>query len=215
MSETGAAFWQKMARHYTSLMAHSAPLYSEICNRIRPHLSRDMNVLELACGTGQLSVPLSPYVRLWEATDYSPNMIAEAKKRVTSSRLHFSVQDAAALPYAPETFDAVVIANALHILQEPDKVMAEIRRVLKPGGWLFAPTFVHGGGRLAGFRTWCMERTGFHVYHPWNAGEFLSYLSRQDFWVVEHALLGSRVLPLCYAACRWAPPEYLSVQSVW
>ena len=108
----------------------------------------------------------------------------------------------------------MVIANALHILQEPDKVMAEIRRVLKPGGWLFAPTFVHGGGRLAGFRTWCMERTGFHVYHPWNAGEFVSYLSQQGFWVVEHALLGSRILPLCYAACRWAPPEYLSVQSV-
>ena len=214
MSETGAAFWQKMARHYTSLMAHSAPLYSEICNRIRPHLSRDMNVLELACGTGQLSVPLSPYVRLWEATDFSPNMIAEAKKRVTSSRLHFSVQDAAVLPYAPETFDAVVIANALHILQDPDKVMAEIRRVLKPGGWLFAPTFVHGGGRLAGFRTWCMERTGFHVYHPWNAGEFLSYLSRQDFWVVEHALLGKRTLPLCYAACRWTP-RGISPHKIW
>ena len=216
MKETGAAFWQKIARHYPSMMKRSAPLYSEICSRIRPHLSRDMNVLELACGTGQLSVPLSPYVRLWEATDYSPNMIAEAKKRVTSSRLHFSVQDAAALPYAPETFDAVVIANALHILQEPDKVIAEIRRVLKPGGWLFAPTFVHGGGRLAGsgFRTWCMERTGFHVYHPWNAGEFLSYLSRQDFWVVEHALLGKRTLPLCYAACRWTP-RGISPHKIW
>ena len=79
MKETGAAFWQKIARHYPSMMKRSAPLYSEICSRIRPHLSRDMNVLELACGTGQLSVPLSPYVRLWEATDYSPNMIAEAK----------------------------------------------------------------------------------------------------------------------------------------
>lgn len=214
MKETGAAFWQKIARHYPSMMKRSAPLYSEICSRIRPHLSRDMNVLELACGTGQLSVPLSPYVRLWEATDYSPNMIAEAKKRVTSSRLHFSVQDAAVLPYAPETFDAVVIANALHILQDPDKVMAEIRRVLKPGGWLFAPTFVHGGGRLAGFRTWCMERTGFHVYHPWNAGEFLSYLSRQDFWVVEHALLGKRTLPLCYAACRWTP-RGISPHKIW
>ena len=214
MKETGAAFWQKIARHYPSMMKRSAPLYSEICSRIRPHLSWDMNVLELACGTGQLSVPLSPYVRLWEATDYSPNMIAEAKKRVTSSRLHFSVQDAAVLPYAPETFDAVVIANALHILQEPDKVMAEIRRVLKPGGWLFAPTFVHGGGRLAGFRTWCMERTGFHVYHPWNAGEFLSYLSRQDFWVVEHALLGKRTLPLCYAACRWTP-RGISPHKIW
>lgn len=214
MSETGAAFWQKMARHYTSLMAHSAPLYSEICNRIRPHLSRDMNVLELACGTGQLSFPLSPYVRLWEATDFSSNMIAEAKRQVASSRLHFSVQDATDLPYAPETFDAVVISNALHILPEPDKVMAEIRRVLKPRGWLFAPTFVHGGGRLAGFRTWCMERTGFHVYHPWNAGEFLSYLSRQDFWVVEHALLGKRTLPLCYAACRWTP-RGISPHKIW
>ena len=147
MKETGAAFWQKIARHYPSMMKRSAPLYSEICSRVRPHLSRDMNVLELACGTGQLSVPLSPYVRLWEATDYSPNMIAEAKKRVTSSRLHFSVQDAAALPYAPETFDAVVIANALHILQEPDKVMAEIRRVLKPGdGSLLPPSSTAAGG---------------------------------------------------------------------
>ena len=214
MSENRLMFWQRMARHYTTVMGRSAPLYREVCSRIRPHLNRDMNVLELACGTGQLSFPLSPYVRLWEATDFSSNMIAEAKRQVASSMLHFSVQDAADLPYAPETFDAVVIANALHILQEPDKVMAEIRRVLKPGGWLFAPTFVHGGGRLAGFRTWCMERTGFHVYHPWNAGEFLSYLSRQDFWVVEHALLGKQTLPLCYAACRWTP-RGISPHKIW
>ena len=133
MSENRLMFWQRMARHYTTVMGRSAPLYREVCSRIRPHLNRDMNVLELACGTGQLSFPLSPYVRLWEATDFSSNMIAEAKRQVASSRLHFSVQDAADLPYAPETFDAVVIANALHILQEPDKVMAEIRRVLKPG----------------------------------------------------------------------------------
>ena len=125
MSENRLMFWQRMARHYTTVMGRSAPLYREVCSRIRPHLNRDMNVLELACGTGQLSFPLSPYVRLWEATDFSSNMIAEAKRQVASSRLHFSVQDAADLPYAPETFDAVVIANALHILQEPDKVMAE------------------------------------------------------------------------------------------
>ena len=61
MKETGAAFWQKIARHYTSMMKHSAPLYREICNRIRRRLTRDMNVLELACGTGQLSVLLSPH----------------------------------------------------------------------------------------------------------------------------------------------------------
>ena len=133
MKESELAFWQKTARHYTRSMDRSAPLYAAVCERIRPHLSRDMNVLELACGTGQLSFPLSPYVRLWEATDAAPAMIQEAKKRIGSSRLHFSVQDAAHLPYAPESFDAVVIANALHILPEPDRVLREIQRVLKPG----------------------------------------------------------------------------------
>ena len=154
MKESELAFWQKTARHYTRSMDRSAPLYAAVCERIRPHLSRDMNVLELACGTGQLSFPLSPYVRLWEATDAAPAMIQEAKKRIGSSRLHFSVQDAAHLPYAPESFDAVVIANALHILPEPDRVLREIQRVLKPGGWLFAPTFVHGGGRLPPLERW-------------------------------------------------------------
>ena len=151
----------------------------------------------------QVSYPFPPpYVRLWEATDASSKMIAEAKKQTGSSRLHFSVQDASRLPYASETFDAVVIANALHILPEPEKVLREARRVLKPGGWLFAPTFIHAGGKLASLRTWGMERTGFRVYHLWNAGEFIAYLSSHDFWVTEHSLLGGRVLPVCYVAGR-------------
>ena len=136
MSENRLMFWQRMARHYTTVMGRSAPLYREVCSRIHPHLNRDMNVLELACGTGQLSFPLSPYVRLWEATDFSSNMIAEAKRQVASSRLHFSVQDAADLPYAPETFDAVVIANALHILQGADKGMGEMRWGQWEPGWV-------------------------------------------------------------------------------
>ena len=69
MRKSDLDFWQGMAAHYSKFMRRSAPIYAEICNHIRPHLTRDMNVLELACGTGQLSFPLSPYVRLWEATD--------------------------------------------------------------------------------------------------------------------------------------------------
>ena len=80
MRKSDLDFWQGMAAHYSKFMRRSAPIYAEICNHIRPHLTRDMNVLELACGTGQLSFPLSPYVRLWEATDASSKMIAEAKK---------------------------------------------------------------------------------------------------------------------------------------
>ena len=94
-------FWERFSRHYTGFMCRSRATYRQICKAMRPFLKRDMDVLELACGTGQLSVPLSPCVRSWEATDFSSEMIRQAKKQICSSRLHFSVQDATKLPYGP------------------------------------------------------------------------------------------------------------------
>lgn len=198
MGTDNKAFWQRFAKLYGPVMEKSgAKLYRNICQRISPHLKRDMNVLELACGTGQLSYPLSGRVRLWEATGFSLAMIAEAKKKNSSSRLHFSVQNATALPYAPESFDAVVIANALHIMPAPDKALAEIRRVLKPEGLLFAPTFVHGEGMGLRVRVRLMEQVGFRTYHKWDAKAFVEYLSAQGFAVFDQAVLGGSLAPLC------------------
>ena len=58
-------------------------------------------------------------------------MIAEAKRDNRSAKLHFSGQDMFHLPYADESFDVVIVANALHIVPEPEKALSEIRRVLK------------------------------------------------------------------------------------
>lgn len=43
-----------------------------------------------------------------------------------------------------QTFDAVIISNALHIMPDPGLVLKNIRRVFKPNGLLIAPTFSHG-----------------------------------------------------------------------
>lgn len=121
-------FWQRWASCYGPLMQSSEPLYAAIAQQMQPHLTPKMNVLELACGSGQLSFRLSRLVRDWEATDFSPKMIAQAKLKPRGAGLHFSVQDATSLPYADETFDAVLIANALHIMPRPEKALAEIYR---------------------------------------------------------------------------------------
>ena len=159
-------------------------------------------MLELACGTGQISFSLFGRVRLWEATDFSEAMIAEAKKKNTSRRLHFSVQVATALPYATESFDAVVISNALHIMPHPEKALSEIRRVLKPDGLLFAPTFVHGESTGFRLRVRLMELAGFHTYHKWNAEEFSAFISGHGFEVIRQEALGGSLAPLCYLAAR-------------
>lgn len=72
-------FWQRWASCYGPLMQSSEPLYAAIAQQMQPHLTPEMNVLELACGSGQLSFRLSRLVRDWEATDFSPKMIAQAK----------------------------------------------------------------------------------------------------------------------------------------
>ncbi|WP_418747964.1 class I SAM-dependent methyltransferase [Frisingicoccus sp.] len=203
MENDNKSFWQRFAKLYSPIMEKSSSrLYRDICDRIRPNLNREMNVLELACGTGQLSYPLSGRVHLWEATDFSEAMIAEAKKNNTSRRLHFSVQDATALPYAPESFDAVVISNALHIMPHPEKALSEIRRVLKPGGALFAPTFIHGESTGFRLRVKLMEPAGFHTYHKWNAEEFMAFIARHGFEVIHQETLGGSLAPLSYLAAR-------------
>ena len=166
---------------------------------MQPYLTPEMNVLELACGSGQLSFRLSRLVRDWEATDFSPKMIAQAKLKPRGAGLHFSVQDATSLPYADETFDAVLIANALHIMPRPEKALAEIYRVLKPGGQLFAPTFVHGEVPRTRLRMLAMRCAGLQIYNSWMVPQYLAFLQAGGFAVQEHALLGDTLAPLCYA----------------
>ena len=80
-----------------------------------------------------------------KATDTSAEMLAEAKRDDRSAKLHFFVQDMFRLSYADRSFDAVIVSNALHIVPQPEKALAEIRRVRKDDGVLIAPTFTHAG----------------------------------------------------------------------
>ena len=91
-------FWGRWSGSYDGFMGSNSSLYEEMALRMKRRLSRQMCVLELACGTGLISQRLAGSVKSLEATDYAPEMIAEARKKVHSVRLHFSVQNATCLP---------------------------------------------------------------------------------------------------------------------
>lgn len=199
MKEEGnKGFWDRWAGSYDRAMSADRNTYGRIVNRMKKKLNRNMAVLELACGTGLLSVQLAGSVKMLEATDISEEMIKQAKRKCHSLRLHFSVQDATALPYAPETFDAVVISNALHIMPSPEKALAEIRRVLKTDGILIAPTFTAAGSMLGRIKIRIMELSGFRVFHKWNPQEYLDFLGANGFIVTSSKVYGG-VLALTYA----------------
>lgn len=103
---------------------------------------------------------------------------------------------------APESFDAVVISNALHIMPHPEKALSEVRRVLKPDGVLVRSDICHGEGSGLRLRVKLMELAGFHTYHKWNAEEFTAFIARFGFEVIHQETLGGSLAPLCYLTAR-------------
>ena len=154
-------FWDRNAGRYDRFMRKDRAAYEKMYELIRP-IVKAKTVLELAAGTGMIAKNIVIAAAHIEATDASAEMIAEAKRDNRSAKLHFSVQDMFCLPYADGSFDAVIVSNALHIVPQPEKALAEIRRVLKDDGVLIAPTFTHAGNSFSGkVRAFFMKLAGF------------------------------------------------------
>ena len=193
-------FWDRNAGRYDRFMQKDRAAYDKMYELIRP-VVRHKTVLELATGTGLIAKHIVNAAAHIEATDASPEMIAEAKRDNRSAKLNFSVQDMFCLPYAEESFDVVIVSNALHIVPQPEKALAEIRRVLKDDGVLIAPTFTHAGNSFTGkVRAFFMKRVGFPLHSKWTSEEYLRFL-RQNGWTVRKSAVLKASFLLTYAEC--------------
>ena len=193
-------FWDKNAGRYDRFMRKDRAAYDEMYELIRP-IVRHKTVLELATGTGLIAKHIVNAAAHIEATDASAEMITEAKRDTCSSKLHFSVQDMFRLPYANQSFNVVIVSNALHIVPQPEKALAEIRWVLKDDGVLIAPTFTHAGNSFSGkVRAFFMKLAGFPLHSKWTSEEYLTFL-RQNGWTVRKSVVLKASFPLTYAEC--------------
>ena len=193
-------FWDRNAGLYDRFMRKDGAAYEAMYEMIQP-VVRHKTVLELATGTGLIAKHIVNAAALVEATDASAEMIAEAKRDNRSAKLHFSVQDMFRLPYADKSFDVVIVSNALHIVPQPEKALAESRRVLKDDGVLIAPTFTHAGNSFSGMvRAFFMRMAGFPLHSRWTSEEYLRFLS-QNGWTVQKSAVLKASFPLTYTEC--------------
>ena len=108
-------------------------------------LPADAKILELGCGPGLLWKENAARIpSAWDVTlsDLSSGMLDAAWRNlvVTGRAYHFKELDAQEISFADETFDAVIANHMLYHVPDRAKALAEIKRVLKPGGCLFATT---------------------------------------------------------------------------
>ena len=193
-------FWDRTAKIYDHFMKKDHKAYKQMYSLIYP-VVRHKQVLELATGTGLIAKHIVRSADHIEATDASQEMIEQAKQGVKSTKLYFSVQDMFHLPYADQSFDVVIVVNALHIVPEPEKALSEIRRVLKDDGVLVAPTFTHADNAFFGnVKAFFMKLVGFPLHSKWTSHEYLAFL-RENGWTVQKSTVLKASFPLAYAEC--------------
>ena len=193
-------FWDKNAGRYDRFMRKDRAAYEEMYALIRP-VVKGKTVLELAAGTGLIAKNIVNAAAHIEASDTSAEMIREAKRRNHSAKLYFSVQDMFCLPYADESFEVVIVSNALHIVPQPEKALAEIHRVLRDDGVLIAPTFTHAENSFFGnSKAFFLKLAGFPLHSRWTSEEYLCFL-QQNGWTVRKSDVLKASFPLTYVEC--------------
>jgi ubiquinone/menaquinone biosynthesis C-methylase UbiE len=92
-------------------------------------------VLEVGCGTGQLTESLACYGFRLTAIDIGPSMVAAARRRLGGSALSFQVSSFEDFAAADASFDLIVSGTAFHWV-DPEVRFRKPARLLRPGGWL-------------------------------------------------------------------------------
>lgn len=149
------------------------------------------DILDIGCGDGQLTLRLAASGAIVTGVDASAEMIAAARARGVRAD-HASAES---LPYQAGTFDAVFSNAALHWVRNHDAMMAEVHRVLKPGGRFVAE--MGGHGNIAAIRVAliaALEHNGYAGreanvnYYP-TPEAYTRRLQRHGFTVERIALI--------------------------
>ena len=192
--------WNFFAPIYERAMKSQKSIYDYIYKEISAAASAK-NVLELATGPGMIAKHIASSAKSVTATDFAPKMIEAAKKGSVPENVSFEVVDATNLRYQNDSFDLVVIANALHIIPEPEKALAEIDRVLKANGTLIAPNFIEREKGKKNLWQKILSLVGIKFAHEWTKEEYKTFLSDHGWQVTKSHVCKGRI-DLLYAECK-------------
>ena len=140
---------QKLSSRYThgheqsTLASHSVRTAANSAAYLIPHLKPGMQILDIGCGPGTITLDLAALVAPGKVTGIenveAPLNVAraEAAARADTSTV-FRLGDALALPFDNESFDVVHAHQVLQHLTDPVIALREMKRVCKPGGWIAA-----------------------------------------------------------------------------
>lgn len=151
-------------------------------------------ILDLGCGTGQLTAKIAESGAKVIGLDHAPTMLEQARSQYPG--IQFDSGDAQSFSY-PEPFDAIFSNAVLHWISRPEEVIRCVSQVLKTQGRFV----VEFGGRgnvqqiVTALQSTSLSILGRTIHHPWyfpSIAEFSSLLERHDLEVIQASLFERR-----------------------
>lgn len=200
-TELEKKFWNSKAKSYDKVVNKFWPkVYEAIFVNILQDVGQSKNVLEVATGTGILSIKLSDHVSHITAVDIAPEMLNVAKEksiRMGKNNIDFEIGDICNLRFNDKSFDTVIASNILHLLFKPELALQEIRRVLSDTGKVIAPTFCHGVNFRSKFLSGILAVLGQKTKSRWSQKSFREFVENNGFTITKEIYIDDKI-PLVY-----------------
>ena len=172
-------FWNSFSAKYDRFIYSTlSATYQQLYQMLKNDVSGSGKILEVATGTGLLAFEICNLVNSINAIDIAPEMIKIAREKqfqMNISNINFEVGDSYSLAFEDGLFDVVIASNVLHLLFEPEKSLAEIKRVLKPDGIAILPTFCHADNLQSHIISGFMSLFGFRARNKWSTKSFFCF----------------------------------------
>lgn len=195
-------FWDRFAGKYDHFIKKQCGTeYRRMKKLLAVDTANTKQLLEIATGTGIHALELRKQVPRITAIDISPEMILIAREKDLAqngtSTVDFRVGDACHLDFPDWNFDMVLASNMLHLLQEPEQALVEMKRVLVPKGKVILPTYCHGKSLYTKSLSMMSGLIGFKVSNRWSVRDYWTFVEHMGFRILKLEVLDN-TFPLVY-----------------
>ena len=197
-------FWDRVAFVY-DIFANiiNKKVHKKLKEIVANEITKDDDVLECACGTGMLTKIVAPKSKSIIATDFSSKMLKKAKKKCKKfNNVEFMNANIMKLDFDDNSFDIVIAANVIHLLDDPIKAINELDRVCKENGKIIIPTYMNKDekGNTSGFAK-RIGKAGANFKRQFTYDSYKVFFNELGYKNVEYKMINGRV-PCCVALIK-------------
>lgn len=197
-------FWDRVAFVY-DIFANiiNKKVHKKLKEIVANEITKEDDVLECACGTGMLTKVVAPKSKSIIATDFSSKMLKRAKKKCKKfNNVEFMNANIMKLEFDDDSFDVVIAANVIHLLDDPINAINELDRVSKNNGKIIIPTYMNKDdkGNTSGFAK-RVGKAGADFKRQFTYDSYKDFFNELGYKNVEYKMINGKV-PCCVAVIK-------------